>query len=402
MAWCWNYATTCSRRTLALIIKNIVTKILQIGIIAFVLAFSSCVENKNPENNELKRKELELKERELELREKELILNSKEEVEEKASLSSIYGTVKQGVYLIYTENEEGVSQGSAFVVDKSGLAISNYHVFKKASSAIAMNEFGDKFMISEIIEFDKEKDFIIFRLGNQDNIPYLNIAEQIPKIGESVFAVGNPKGLSQTLSTGIISGFRSENNLLQTTTAITHGSSGGPLFNKKGQVIGVTTSGLGEANLNFALNIKSIPVFKYINQVRPSNLPSDLSENKIKDFVSNYYKTLVAEDWNSLLSIYSTKLNRFYDRFNVDNFETVTSAKNYKSQFGITRADYDIRWNTLNYVSSNVGTEIRFTRDYKIERKDKNKASNFVLDIIMVIDENQQIKSIYENIISRK
>lgn len=310
--------------------------------------------------------------------------------------------MKQGVYLIYTENEEGVSQGSAFVVDKSGLAISNYHVYKKASSAIAMNEFGDKFMISEIIEFDKEKDFIIFRLGNQDNIPYLNIAEQIPKIGESVFAVGNPKGLSQTLSTGIISGFRSENNLLQTTTAITHGSSGGPLFNKKGQVIGVTTSGLGEANLNFALNIKSIPVFKYINQVRPSNLPSDLSENKIKDFVSNYYKTLVAEDWNSLLSIYSTKLNRFYDRFNVDNFETVTSAKNYKSQFGITRADYDIRWNTLNYVSSNVGTEIRFTMDYKIERKDKNKASNFVLDIIMVIDENQQIKSIYENIISRK
>ena len=226
------------------------SKIIRIGFIALVITLVSCVENKNSENNELKRKELELKEKELELREKELNFKNQKKTEEIESLSSIYGTVKRGVYLIYTENEDGVSQGSAFVVDKSGLAISNYHVFKDASSAIAMNEFGDKFMISEIIEFDKEKDFIIFRLGNQNNIPFLSIATQTPRIGENVFAVGNPKGLSQTLSTGIISGFRSGNNLLQTTTAITHGSSGGPLFNEKGQVIGVTTSGLGEASLN--------------------------------------------------------------------------------------------------------------------------------------------------------
>lgn len=376
-------------------------KITRIGFVALIIALVGCAENKNSENNKLKQKELELKEKELELRERELNLKSQDKTEEKESLSSIYGTVKKSVYLIYTENEQGVSQGSAFIIDKSGLAISNYHVFKDASSAIAMNEFGDKFMISEIIEFDKQKDFIIFRLGNQTNIPYLNIAEQTPKIGENVFAVGNPKGLSQTLSTGIISGFRSENNLLQTTTAITHGSSGGPLFNEKGQVIGVTTSGLGEANLNFALNIKAIPVTKYINQIRTSNLSSNLTEKEIIDFVSNYYNILTEEDWNSLLSIYSNKLNRFYDKFNVDNFEAVTSAKNYKSQFGITKTNYDIRWNTLSFVSSNVGTEIRFTMDYQIERKEKSKPSTFVLNIIMVIDKNKQIRSVYENILSK-
>jgi len=378
-----------------------VNKITRIGFVALIIALVGCAENKNSENNKLKQKELELKEKELELRERELNLKSQDKTEEKESLSSIYGTVKKSVYLIYTENEQGVSQGSAFIIDKSGLAISNYHVFKDASSAIAMNEFGDKFMISEIIEFDKQKDFIIFRLGNQTNIPYLNIAEQTPKIGENVFAVGNPKGLSQTLSTGIISGFRSENNLLQTTTAITHGSSGGPLFNEKGQVIGVTTSGLGEANLNFALNIKAIPVTKYINQIRTSNLSSNLTEKEIIDFVSNYYNILTEEDWNSLLSIYSNKLNRFYDKFNVDNFEAVTSAKNYKSQFGITKTNYDIRWNTLSFVSSNVGTEIRFTMDYQIERKEKSKPSTFVLNIIMVIDKNKQIRSVYENILSK-
>ena len=376
-------------------------ELIRIGIVALALNLVGCVENKNSENNELKRKELELKEKELELREKEFTLKNKQKPTEKQSLSTIYGTVKRGVYLIYTENAEGVSQGSAFVVDKSGLAISNFHVFKEASSAIAMNEFGDKFMISEIIEYNEDKDFIIFRLGNQNNIPFLNISNVVPVIGESVFAVGNPKGLSQTLSTGIISGFRNENNLLQTTTAITYGSSGGPLFNENGEVIGVTTSGVGEANLNFALNIKSIPITKYINQIRTSNLSSNLSENQIRDFVSKYYKTLIAEDWNNLMSIYSPKLNRFYDKFNVDNFEAVTSAKNYKSQFGITKANYNIRWNTLSSINSNVGTEIRFTMDYNIERKDKNKASTFVLNIIMVIDNNNKIKSIYENIISK-
>lgn len=387
--------------TLALIIKKTVKELIRIGIVALALNLVGCVENKNSENNELKRKELELKEKELELREKEFTLKNKQKPTEKQSLSTIYGTVKRGVYLIYTENAEGVSQGSAFVVDKSGLAISNFHVFKEASSAIAMNEFGDKFMISEIIEYNEDKDFIIFRLGNQNNIPFLNISNVVPVIGESVFAVGNPKGLSQTLSTGIISGFRNENNLLQTTTAITYGSSGGPLFNENGEVIGVTTSGVGEANLNFALNIKSIPITKYINQIRTSNLSSNLSENQIRDFVSKYYKTLIAEDWNNLMSIYSPKLNRFYDKFNVDNFEAVTSAKNYKSQFGITKANYNIRWNTLSSINSNVGTEIRFTMDYNIERKDKNKASTFVLNIIMVIDNNNKIKSIYENIISK-
>lgn len=376
-------------------------QIIKIGFIALVITLSGCIENKNSENNVLKRKELELKEKELELREKEFTLKSQQKPNEKPTLSSIYGTVKRGVYLIYTENEEKVSQGSAFVVDKSGLAISNYHVFEDASSAIAMNEFGDRFMISEIIKFDKEKDFIIFRLGNQDNIPFLNIANQTPRIGENVFAVGNPKGLSQTLSTGIISGFRSENNLLQTTTAITHGSSGGPLFNEVGQVIGVTTSGLGEGNINFALNIQSIPITKYINQIRTTNFSSNLSESQIRQLVSNYYKTLIAEDWNNLTAIYSPILNRFYDKFNVENFEAVTSAKKYKSQFGITKANYDIRWNTISSLSSNVGTEIRYTMDYKIERKDKNKASTFVLDIIMVIDNDKKVRSIYENIISK-
>jgi serine protease Do len=385
-------------------------KILQILMIIMLIGCNEKANQKNndEENFEIRKKELDLKEKELDLRAQELNqqneLNKQNQTEiiEKPNLSSIYGTVKNGVYLIYTQKDEGVSQGSAFVVDKSGLSISNFHVFENASSAIAINELGDEFMISEIIEYDKEKDFIIFRLGNQNDIPFLQISNQTPSIGEPCFAIGNPKGLTQTLSTGIISGYRNGNEKLQTTTSITYGSSGGPLFNEKGQVIGVTTSGYGEANLNFAININTIPIEKYINRINSVESTSNLTEKEVKKIVSNYYETIESENWNQLLTIYAKNLTRFFDKFNIANYEAVTSAKNYKSKFGVSNASYNIRWNTLNYSSSNLGTTIQFTMDYQITRNDLNKPSNFILDIIMVVDNENKIKSINENIISKK
>lgn len=238
--------------------------ILTFFIISLILG---CNKNNNvSENNEikLKEKELELKEKEIKQRESELAINKQSQSNEKQSLSSIYENVKKGVYLIYTKNNEGISQGSAFVIDKSGIAISNYHVFKDASSAIAINDFGNEFMITEIIDYNADNDYIVFRIGNTDNIPFLEISNQTPKIGEAVFTIGNPKGLTQTLSTGIVSSYRNNNNLIQTTAEITHGSSGAPLFNEYGKVIGITSSGLGEADLNFTVNINSIPLENFI------------------------------------------------------------------------------------------------------------------------------------------
>src|SRR5690625_1038778 len=80
---------------------------------------------------ELILKEIELRERELDLRERELELSIGSE---KKSLTSIYNEVKRGVYLIYTSNNIEVSQGSAFVINSNGLAVSNVHVFENASS----------------------------------------------------------------------------------------------------------------------------------------------------------------------------------------------------------------------------------------------------------------------------
>ena len=183
------------------------------------------------------------------------------------SLGKLYNKLKHSVFLVYTSDGKEGKQGSGFFISKDGLAVSNYHVFEGTSKGLEIIETldGKQFKISEILEKSKKNDFIIFRvnIGNHVIDNPLPIVSQAPHVGDDVFAIGNPRGLESTLSKGIVSAYRRNNNLIQTTTEITHGSSGGPLINMKGEVIGITTSGLGEANLNFAVNIKSLKIYRF-------------------------------------------------------------------------------------------------------------------------------------------
>lgn len=92
----------------------------------------------------------------------------------------------------------------------------------------------------------------------------MRIAKKAPRVGEDIFAIGSPKGLSNSFTKGTISGFR-ENDRIQIDATIDRGSSGGPLFNLQGEVIGITTSGMGTGSeLNFAVNIQALPYEKFV------------------------------------------------------------------------------------------------------------------------------------------
>lgn len=87
------------------------------------------------------------------------------------------------------------------------------------------------------------------------------------QVGDNIYIYGNPKGLTNTFSKGIISSFRNEKeDSISTNTgvkfqydaSVTHGSSGGPIFNERGEVVGIVTSGVGEANLNFGTPINYV------------------------------------------------------------------------------------------------------------------------------------------------
>jgi serine protease Do len=178
------------------------------------------------------------------------------------SLNALYNKYRNSVFMVYTSDGINAYQGSGFFISKDGLALSNYHVFEGTSKGLEIIETLDKqqLKIVNVVKKSKEYDYIVFRvqIGNYNIQNPLPISTQTPEIGEDVFAIGNPRGLESTLSKGIVSALRDNNNLIQTTTEITHGSSGGPLINMKGEVIGITTAGLGEANLNFAVNIKAL------------------------------------------------------------------------------------------------------------------------------------------------
>ena len=383
------------------------------------------LERKHENEVQLKIRELELKEKELALKSRELeekIEQEKKKEEQKPkSLSELYSEVKKGVYLIYTTKEKGRAQGSAFIIDPSGILISNYHVFDKASDAIVYNGENQKYMISEIISYSKEKDFIIFRIkSGLEDLPYLEISELLPEIGENCFAIGNPEGLRQTLSTGIVSSYRKERELIQTTAEITFGSSGGPLFNSKGKVIGITSSGLGQANLNFAINIKELPLDNLnsknkLNDRKNLIIPKKNSSNHvesvgvkndnldIKRIINSYYDALLNNKFNALNAIYSEKMKRFFSLFNVSKEEAINGARSYDKIFGVISKETNVRWETLVVKQSgNSSYFVDFTMDYRLVRKNKSKPSKFVLDIIMEIDSEGKVCSIYENIIEKK
>jgi serine protease Do len=311
-------------------------------------------------------------------------------------LYELYSEVKSSVYLIYTENNEGVSQGSAFVLTSDGIAISNQHVFDKASAAIAINELGDKFLISEILEENKSEDYIVFRLGPlKSPIPHVNVSIEKTKIGEKVFAVGNPKGLTQTLSEGIVSSYRE--NLIQTTAEITNGSSGGPLFNKHGEVIGITSSTMGEANLNFAIDINSTSINNYLqldNTTTPSFNPNEL---ELVELMNQYYSALINEDFDKLSRMYSNRLSRYHSLFSIPKDEALSDHRDYLSKWDIISVQ--ILPNSFVMYKGQFGYSMQYKLDYRIRNKSNRKDYKYILNTVSVVDNEGQVESIYDNIL---
>lgn len=197
-------------------------------------------------------------------------------------LSTLIKKVDPSVVKIYTINgrNEFESQGSGVIISKDGVCISNYHVLVGAKKAIIITASGKRFDISKVLDYSKSFDLIKFKieLGSQITSP-VSINIELPAKGSNVFAVGYPNGFNvegeSTLSTGIISGIRviNEEKIIQTSTPITHGSSGGGLFDESGKLVGITTGTLAKdlkdrhANMN-----KVIPAFLIKKLTRNLNL----------------------------------------------------------------------------------------------------------------------------------
>lgn len=363
---------------------------------------------------ELTKRVLELQDMELRLRDRAK-QNADQANDAGRPLSELYKELKRAVFVIYAKGTDGIAQGSGFLLNSDGVAVSNYHVLEGADTAIAVLDDSVGFMISQILEYSKEKDYVVFRLaGPAHSFPHLAIAKELPAIGDECFAITNPKQMRQTLSAGLISGYRAadptvpatDTVFIQTTAPIGHGSSGGPLFNRAGEVIGVTTWTLGEANLNFAISIKTIPLGHYLRTDDEGGIPSSpplATEADIRARISRYYAALFSRDYATVATFYAPHLTRYFSRFDLTRDEAVRSNENYWTAAHIMTANNSINWRTLSVApAAGNGYLVSYNMDYVITREARQKPTTFNLDIFVEFTSDLRIRAIYENILTRR
>ncbi|WP_145317529.1 stalk domain-containing protein [Paenibacillus xylanexedens] len=167
--------------------------------------------------------------------------------------------LEQSVVMLesYDKEDNYLGFGSAISIGY-GLFLTNYHVIADSSSYMIQTSQDQYYEVQGVIAADENLDLALVKTSMRTNIPPLHIGLTTKiTVGQSVVAIGNPEGFQNTISTGIISGIRNygSDKLIQTTASITNGSSGGPLLNMKGEVIGVNTMGIEKGDLNFAIPI---------------------------------------------------------------------------------------------------------------------------------------------------
>ncbi len=154
------------------------------------------------------------------------------------------------------------SLGTGFVVSSDGLIATNLHVIGNARQAIVELADGREFKDIEVINYDTLHDLIVLRIAAKNLTPLVLGDSAKVKVGERVVAIGHPLGLGNTVSDGLVSAVRKINpqfTVLQVSAPISHGSSGGPLFNEAGEVIGISTLIVTQGqNLNFGMPVNQL------------------------------------------------------------------------------------------------------------------------------------------------
>ncbi len=141
----------------------------------------------------------------------------------------------------------GEAIGSGFIISNDGYAVTNNHVVKDADQVTVKFTDGKEYK-AKVIGTDPKTDLALIKIDGDTQFPFVNFAAKEARVGDIVMAVGNPFGLSSTVTTGIVSargrdiGAGAYDDFLQIDASINKGNSGGPAFNLSGEVIGVNTA----------------------------------------------------------------------------------------------------------------------------------------------------------------
>jgi S1-C subfamily serine protease len=199
------------------------------------------------------------------------------------SLPELIKKVLPAVVTVVGFNAQGkpIRIGSGFFVDSEGHLITNLHVIKGVARAEVKLPKGEIYPITEMVALDDKADLVKLVLHLPGGSPhYLTVSSARPEVGEHVVVLGSPLGLEHTVTDGMVSAIRTIKNrgeFLQISAPISPGSSGGPVINMKGQVIGIATFQVKGQNINFAVPGSRVAALK---DGPPRALPGQGAEGK--------------------------------------------------------------------------------------------------------------------------
>lgn len=183
--------------------------------------------------------------------------------------------------------KEGIAQGAGVYISSNGYVLTCAHLFSSIVSsgpAIAVETYGQEVSIGELVYIEPENDLAVVKTSlTNTSFPRLADTRDL-KVGQHVFAIGAPLGNTFSVSDGIISALHRDTymyNILQTNTNINPGNSGGPLFNDKGELVGINS--FIESPLGFA------PVF--------TGLGFSIESGQLVEFLVRFKNSVVSENF---------------------------------------------------------------------------------------------------------
>ena len=200
---------------------------------------------------------------------------SAQEAKRQGGLADLIKRAEKSVVLLEVEGERGekLGMGSGFLIDEKGLIVTSNHVVSEAVKVTAKFRDGEKVAVKGPRAVDEKRDLAILELekspkGASALTPGLRTP---PRVGETVTAIGHPRGLAFSATSGIVSGIRKKSDQpeakvkpeedviwVQTDAALIPGNSGGPLLAEDGQVVGVSTASYPDQGIGFAIAVSHV------------------------------------------------------------------------------------------------------------------------------------------------
>ncbi len=156
---------------------------------------------------------------------------------------TVYERINPAIVLVEAQLPDGVSSGTGCVINKSGIILTSSHVVDNASFIEVTTSKGETYKAEIVKSENVNSDLTLLKIKPSKPLPTIRLGDSsMVKVGQKVLAIGNPFGFNGTLTTGIVSRIDYERNKIQTDAAINPGSSGGPILNANGEVIGISQS----------------------------------------------------------------------------------------------------------------------------------------------------------------